>query len=86
MQHIVGAEMSAAGQTFELKACIGISHSIGGDRETLLAHAESAMERVRESGGSYQFFNPELNQAVMQRLKLGMALSVISMVRILPGS
>lgn len=74
MQHIVGAEMSAAGQTFELKACIGISHSIGGDRETLLAHAESAMERVRESGGSYQFFNPELNQVVMQRLKLGMAL------------
>lgn len=74
MQYILGAEISAAGQTFRITASIGISHSTGGDKETLLAHAESAMERVRESGGSYQFFNPELNQVVMKRLRLGMEL------------
>lgn len=75
IQNIVGAEMAAGGVTFRLMASIGISHSSGGDSETLLAHAENAMERVHENGGSYQFFNPALNQAIMKRLKLGMALN-----------
>lgn len=74
MQRIVAEDISAGGQTFRFTANIGISHSTGGDSETLLTHAESAMERVRETGGNYQFYNPELNQAVMKRLKLGTAL------------
>lgn len=41
----------------------------GGDTETLTKHADTAMYKAKESGrGNYQFFTPQMNEQVADRL------------------
>lgn len=62
-------------QTFSPTLSIGISYEAGRNLDWLLSTASSAMEHIRRSGGNgWQFFSPELNRAVTERMLLGAAL------------
>ncbi|RLM30168.1 hypothetical protein BHG07_12395 [Brenneria salicis ATCC 15712 = DSM 30166] len=77
LQQIVGQSMKVDGHLLNLSTSIGISHAPDGghDRDMLLSNAKSAMYQAKSRRqGSYQFFNPEMNQAVNDRLLLGGAL------------
>lgn len=67
------AEMTVAGHTFTLSACIGISHSPAKNAETLLHCAENAMESARRNNENYQYYDPELNRAARKRVELRQA-------------
>lgn len=67
------AEMTVAGHTFTLLACIGISHSPAKNAETLLHCAENAMESARRNNENYQYYDPELNRAARKRVELRQA-------------
>lgn len=61
--------------TFSPTLSIGISYEAGKNLDWLLSTASSAMEHIRRSGGNgWQFFSPELNRAVTERMLLGAAL------------
>ncbi|QQZ08763.1 bifunctional diguanylate cyclase/phosphodiesterase [Heyndrickxia vini] len=56
---------------------IGISlyPSDGNDMETLIKNADTAMYRVKEQGkNNFQFYTPDMNEAVSQKIKLEMGL------------
>lgn len=60
---------------FPLTFSIGISYEAGKNRDYLLSTAHNAMDFIRKAGGNgWQFFNPEMNRAVKERLQLGAAL------------
>ena len=60
---------------FPLTLSIGISYEAGKNRDYLLSTAHNAMDFIRKAGGNgWQFFNPEMNLAVKERLQLGAAL------------
>ncbi|HCL6626146.1 TPA: oxygen-sensing cyclic-di-GMP phosphodiesterase [Citrobacter amalonaticus] len=60
---------------FPLTFSIGISYEVGRERDYLLSTAHNAMDFIRKAGGNgWQFFNPEMNLAVKERLQLGAAL------------
>ena len=60
---------------FPLTFSIGISYEAGKNRDYLLSTAHNAMDFIRKAGGNgWQFFNPEMNLAVKERLRLGAAL------------
>lgn len=60
---------------FPLTFSIGISDEAGKNRDYLLSTAHNAMDFIRKAGGNgWQFFNPEMNLAVKERLQLGAAL------------
>lgn len=60
---------------FPLTFSIGISYEAGKNRDYLLSTAHNAMDYIRKAGGNgWQFFNPEMNRAVRERLQLGAAL------------
>ncbi|CBG88311.1 oxygen-sensing cyclic-di-GMP phosphodiesterase DosP [Citrobacter rodentium] len=60
---------------FQLTFSIGISYEAGKDRDYLLSTAHNAMDYIRKAGGNgWQFFNPQMNRAVKERLQLGAAL------------
>ncbi|EOD1044563.1 oxygen-sensing cyclic-di-GMP phosphodiesterase DosP [Citrobacter farmeri] len=60
---------------FPLTFSIGISYEVGKNRDYLLSTAHNAMDFIRKAGGNgWQFFNPEMNLAVKERLQLGAAL------------
>lgn len=60
---------------FPLTFSIGISYEAGKNRDYLLSTAHNAMDYIRKAGGNgWQFFNPEMNLAVKERLQLGAAL------------
>lgn len=61
--------------TFSPTLSIGISYEAGKNLDWLLSTASSAMDHIRRSGGNgWQFFSPELNRAVTERMLLGAAL------------
>jgi diguanylate cyclase len=73
----VSRPLKIAGQELFLAGRIGISvyPNDGLDLDKLLVNAEIAMNQVRANGGrNYQFFDPGLNAADQERLKLEHAL------------
>lgn len=63
------------GHAFHLTLSIGISYEASNDRNYLLSTALSAMNSRRRSGGNgWFFFNPEMNQAIRERLAMSAAL------------
>ncbi|EHG7611579.1 oxygen-sensing cyclic-di-GMP phosphodiesterase [Citrobacter sedlakii] len=60
---------------FPLTFSIGISYEAGKNRDYLLSTAHNAMDFIRKAGGNgWQFFDPEMNRAVRERLRMGAAL------------
>ncbi|CAM7274343.1 Heme-regulated cyclic AMP phosphodiesterase (Direct oxygen sensor protein) [Citrobacter sedlakii] len=60
---------------FPLTFSIGISYEAGKNRDYLLSTAHNAMDFIRKAGGNgWQFFDPEMNRAVKERLRMGAAL------------
>ncbi|WP_454916087.1 oxygen-sensing cyclic-di-GMP phosphodiesterase DosP [Xanthobacter sediminis] len=77
LNEVVGGQIELDGHLLSLSTSVGISlyPEGGGDRDTLLANAKSAMRRVKENGGGdYEFFSPDLNRMAQDRLLLGAAL------------
>ncbi|HCD1257668.1 TPA: oxygen-sensing cyclic-di-GMP phosphodiesterase [Citrobacter amalonaticus] len=72
----IGSEATLFGdKPFPLTFSIGISYEAGKNRDYLLSTAHNAMDFIRKAGGNgWQFFNPEMNRAVKERLQLGAAL------------
>ncbi|WP_376943725.1 oxygen-sensing cyclic-di-GMP phosphodiesterase DosP [Azorhizophilus paspali] len=77
LQTVAEPIVEVGGHALNLSASVGISlYPEGGqDRDALLANAKSAMYRVKRTGGDgYQFFIPEMNRALRDRLLLSAAL------------
>jgi len=76
MRRVLGAVMEPfriAEQDFNVSCSIGISvfPDDGHDAQTLLKHADSAMYKAKATGrNKFQFFTPELNDGVTERLCL----------------
>lgn len=72
----IGNEATLFGdKPFPLTFSIGISYETGKDRDYLLSTAHNAMDYIRKAGGNgWQFFDPQMNRAVKERLQLGAAL------------
>jgi diguanylate cyclase (GGDEF)-like protein len=70
----LGAAFEVRGQEVFVTASVGIAAfpSDGGDAETLLAAADAAMYRAKQSGrNGYHFFTAEINQRTRARAQLG---------------
>jgi diguanylate cyclase (GGDEF)-like protein/PAS domain S-box-containing protein len=69
----LGAPHSIAGQDLHINGSIGISvyPEDGGDAETLIKHADTAMYHAKENGrNNFQFFKAEMNLKVVERQSL----------------
>ena len=73
----LAAPLQLAGQEAFVSASVGIAAfpADGDDAEALLAAADAAMYRAKQSGGNgYQFFTADINQRTRARAQLGVEL------------
>lgn len=73
----LSAPLRVGALTLSVSVSIGISlyPDNGGDKETLLKHADAAMYQAKGAGrGTYRFFSPEMNRFAQERLILSAAL------------
>ena len=75
-QEVVTAPFSVSGQLVRMSAVVGIAifPADGADVDTLLANAEVAALRAKESNRPYHFYDPSLNAQVARSLELQSAL------------
>ncbi len=68
----VSAPLILKGQEMVVTASVGISvyPSDGRDISSLLRHAETAMYRAKQSGSGFCYYEPEMESAVSDRLKI----------------
>jgi diguanylate cyclase (GGDEF)-like protein/PAS domain S-box-containing protein len=69
----IAAPVEIAGHALQVTSSIGVAHypKDGGDVETLLANAASAMYRAKERGrDNFQFYTPALNAKVHEKFLL----------------
>ncbi len=74
---VLGTSFHLHGNDLHVAASIGISlyPADGGDAETLMRNADTAMYHAKDSGrGNFQFFTQRMNVAAQQRLTLDSAL------------
>src|SRR6185295_6957864 len=70
---VLGSAFHLHGNDLHVAASIGISlyPADGGDAETLMRNADTAMYHAKDSGrGNFQFFTQHMNVAAQQRLSL----------------
>ena len=74
--HSLGEPFRIDGRDIVIGASIGISvmPDDGDAYETLLRHADLAMYRAKQAGGSYQFFSAEMTRGASERLAMEQAL------------
>jgi diguanylate cyclase (GGDEF)-like protein/PAS domain S-box-containing protein len=73
VMHAVSQPLVFGGQELALSVSIGISlyPGDGEDADTLLRHADVAMYHAKQQGrNGYQFFSPEMNAHVVERVQL----------------
>src|SRR5262249_61584371 len=72
MLKVIAQPWRTAHGEFEITCSIGVAlyPDDGGDADTLLKHADSAMYRAKEHGrNNFQFFTTELNRMMKERLE-----------------
>jgi len=77
VQQILGEPFSVQGHELYISVSIGacIYPADGGDAETLVRNAETAMYRAKEQGrGSFRLYTPAMNQRVQRRLAVELRL------------
>ena len=73
----LAAPLTLAGRELQVSCSIGLAAypQDGGDAETLVQHADTAMYRAKELGrNGYQFFTEELQLRAQQQMELGASL------------